>query len=296
MSLKNALQGTGVALATPFKKNLEVDYNSLEKLIDHLIKSGVEYLVTLGTTGETPTLSKAEMIAIVNCTIDKVNARVPVVVGIGGNNTAQLLENLELIPLDKATAILSSSPNYNKPSQEGIFQHYKIFSEASPKPVILYNVPGRTGSNITAETTLRLAKECENIAGIKEASGIMIQCMHILKNKPEDFLVVSGDDHLAFPLIACGMDGVISVAANCFPKDFSEMVRSLLSFDLVKAREYQYKLLPGMDLLFAENNPAGVKAFLSEMDMIENVLRLPLVPLSSQLHQKVKEFVLINNY
>jgi len=296
MSLKNTLQGTGVALVTPFKKNLEVDYNSLEKLIDHLIKSGVDYLVTLGTTGETPTLSKAEMIAIVNCTIDKVNARVPVVVGIGGNNTAQLLENLELIPLDKATAILSSSPNYNKPSQEGIFQHYKIFSEASPKPVILYNVPGRTGSNITAETTLRLAKECENIAGIKEASGIMIQCMHILKNKPEDFLVVSGDDHLAFPLIACGMDGVISVAANCFPKDFSEMVRALLSFDLVRAREYQYKLLPGMDLLFAENNPAGVKAFLTEMDMIENVLRLPLVPLSPQLHQKVKEFVLINNY
>jgi len=296
MSLKNTLQGTGVALVTPFKKNLEVDYNSLEKLIDYLIKSGVDYLVTLGTTGETPTLSKAEMIAIVNCTIDKVNARVPVVVGIGGNNTAQLLENLELIPLDKATAILSSSPNYNKPSQEGIFQHYKIFSEASPKPVILYNVPGRTGSNITAETTLRLAKECENIAGIKEASGIMIQCMHILKNKPEDFLVVSGDDHLAFPLIACGMDGVISVAANCFPKDFSEMVRALLSFDLVKAREYQYKLLPGMDLLFAENNPAGVKAFLTEMDMIENVLRLPLVPLSPQLHQKVKEFVLINNY
>jgi len=296
MSLKNTLQGTGVALVTPFKKNLEVDYNSLEKLIDYLIKSGVDYLVTLGTTGETPTLSKAEMIAIVNCTIDKVNARVPVVVGIGGNNTAQLLENLELIPLDKATAILSSSPNYNKPSQEGIFQHYKIFSEASPKPVILYNVPGRTGSNITAETTLRLAKECENIAGIKEASGIMIQCMHILKNKPEDFLVVSGDDHLAFPLIACGMDGVISVAANCFPKDFSEMVRALLSFDLVRAREYQYKLLPGMDLLFAENNPAGVKAFLTEMDMIENVLRLPLVPLSPQLHQKVKEFVLINNY
>jgi len=296
MSLKNTLQGTGVALVTPFKKNLEVDYNSLEKLIDYLIKSGVDYLVTLGTTGETPTLSKAEMIAIVNCTIDKVNARVPVVVGIGGNNTAQLLENLELIPLDKATVILSSSPNYNKPSQEGIFQHYKIFSEASPKPVILYNVPGRTGSNITAETTLRLAKECENIAGIKEASGIMIQCMHILKNKPEDFLVVSGDDHLAFPLIACGMDGVISVAANCFPKDFSEMVRALLSFDLVKAREYQYKLLPGMDLLFAENNPAGVKAFLTEMDMIENVLRLPLVPLSPQLHQKVKEFVLINNY
>jgi 4-hydroxy-tetrahydrodipicolinate synthase len=291
MSLKNTLPGTGVALVTPFKKNGEVDYHALENLIDNLIQNGVEYLVTLGTTGETPTLTKAEQVDIVNCTLDKVNKRIPVVVGIGGNNTAQLLENLKLFPLDKAIAVLSSSPNYNKPSQEGIFQHYKIFSEASPKPVILYNVPGRTGSNITDETTLRLANECENIAGIKEASGIMIQCMHILKNRPEEFLVVSGDDHLAFPLIACGMDGVISVAANCFPKDFSEMVRSLLAFDLIKARKFQYRLLYGLDLLFAENNPAGVKAFLAEMGMIENVLRLPLVPLSPQLHQKVKDFV-----
>ena len=280
MSLKNTLQGTGVAIITPFKKNWEVDYNALEKLIDNLIQNGVEYLVTLGTTGETPTLSKDEMIDIVNCTFDKVNKRVPVVVGIGGNNTAELLKSHELFPLDKAVAVLSSSPNYNKPSQEGIFQHYKKFSEACPKPVILYNVPGRTGSNINAETTLRLAKECENIAGIKEASGNMIQCMHILKNRPEEFLVVSGDDHLALPLIACGMDGVISVAANCFPKDFSELIRSALSLNLQHARQLQYKLLQGMDLLFAENNPAGVKAFLAEMGMIENVLRLPLVPLS----------------
>jgi 4-hydroxy-tetrahydrodipicolinate synthase len=291
MSLKNTLRGTGVAMVTPFKKNEEVDYPALEKLIDHLIKNGVEYLVTLGTTGETPTLTKEEMLDIVNCTFDKVDKRVPVVVGIGGNNTAQLLDRLKFFPLEKATAVLSSSPNYNKPSQEGIFQHYKIFSEASPKPVILYNVPGRTGSNITAETTLRLANECENIAGIKEASGIMIQCMHILKNKPGEFLVVSGDDHLAFPLIACGMEGVISVAANCFPKDFSDMVRSVLAFDDNNARKLLYKLLTGIDLLFAENNPAGVKAFLAEMGMIENVLRLPLVPLSQALHQKVKDFI-----
>ena len=291
MSLKNTLQGTGVAIITPFKKNLEVDYNALEKLIDNLIQNGVEYLVTLGTTGETPTLSKDEMIDIVNCTFDKVNKRVPVVVGIGGNNTAELLKSPELFPLDKAVAVLSSSPNYNKPSQEGIFQHYKKFSEACPKPVILYNVPGRTGSNINAETTLRLANECENIAGIKEAGGNLIQCMHILKNRPEEFLVVSGDDHLALPLIACGMDGVISVAANCFPKDFSELIRSALSLNLQHARQLQYKLLQGMDLLFAENNPAGVKAFLAEMGMIENVLRLPLVPLSAPLHQKVKDFI-----
>jgi 4-hydroxy-tetrahydrodipicolinate synthase len=291
MSVKNTLAGTGVALITPFKKNLNVDYDALERLIDHLITNGVEYLVSLGTTGETPTLSKAEMIDIVNCTIDRVDQRVPVVVGIGGNNTADLLTNLELFPLDKASAILSSSPNYNKPSQEGIFQHYKKFSGASPKPVILYNVPGRTGSNITAETTLRLARECENIAGIKEASGNMVQCMHILQDRPEEFLVVSGDDHLALPLIACGMDGVISVAANCFPKDFSELIRSALSLAFPVARELQNKLLNGIDLLFAENNPAGVKCFLSEMGMIENVLRLPLVPLSQPLHQKVKEFI-----
>lgn len=294
MSLKNTLQGTGVALITPFKKNFEVDYDALEKLIDNLIKNGVEYLVSLGTTGETPTLNKTEMLDIINCTVDKVNHRVPVVVGIGGNNTEELLKSIDLFPLDKAVAVLSSSPNYNKPSQEGIFQHYKKFAEACPKPVILYNVPGRTGSNITAETTVRLAHECENIAGIKEASGNMIQCMHILKDRPEEFLVVSGDDHLALPLIACGMDGVISVAANCFPKDFSEMIRSALSLSLHRARKLQYKLLVGMDLLFAENNPAGVKCFLAEMGMIENVLRLPLVPLSPQFHQKVKEFIVKN--
>lgn len=291
MSLKNTLYGTGVALITPFKKNSSVDYEALGKLIDHLIKNPIEYLVTLGTTGETPTLGKDEMIDIINFTFEKVKLRVPVVVGIGGNNTAELLNNLKIFPLDKAIAVLSSSPNYNKPSQEGIFQHYKTFSEACPKPVILYNVPGRTGSNITAETTLRLANKCENIAGIKEASGNMIQCMHILKNRPSGFLVVSGDDHLALPLIACGMDGVISVAANCFPKDFSELIRLALSQNFHEADKLQYKLLEGIDLLFAENNPAGVKCFLAEMNMIENVLRLPLVPLSSSLYQKVKEFI-----
>jgi len=291
MSLKNILRGTGVALITPFRKNLEVDYDALENLINHIIESGVEYLVTLGTTGETPTLSKTEMADIVNFTFDKANDRVPVVVGIGGNNTSELLKNLELFSLDKAAAILSSSPNYNKPSQEGLFQHYKIFSEAAPKPVILYNVPGRTGSNITAETTIRLARECENISGIKEASGIMAQCMHILKNRPAEFLVVSGDDHIALPLIACGMDGVISVAANCFAKDFSELIRLSLAQNFHEADKLQYKLLEGLDLLFVENNPAGVKCFMAEMIMIENVLRLPLVPLSAPFQQKVKEFI-----
>ena len=217
--------------------------------------------------------------------------RIPVVVGIGGNNTKELCKNLETYPLHKATAVLSASPYYNKPSQEGIYLHYKTLAEASPKPVILYNVPGRTGSNITAATTLRLAEEVENIGGIKEASGNMIQCMHILKDRPERFLVVSGDDHLTLPLIACGIDGVISVAANCFPKEFSEMVRLALHNDLNKARPLHYKCLEGNDLLFAENNPAGVKAFLAELGIIENVLRLPLVPLSKDLHKKVTHYL-----
>ncbi|MEO5649640.1 MAG: 4-hydroxy-tetrahydrodipicolinate synthase [Ginsengibacter sp.] len=291
MSLRNQLRGTGVAIVTPFKKNSEVDYNALEKLINHTISNGVEYIVSLGTTGETPTLSKKEKQEIVNFTIEKINGRTPVVIGIGGNNTREVIEHLSDFPLEKASAILSNSPYYNKPSQEGIFQHYKALSEASPKPVILYNVPGRTGSNISAETTLRLANECKNVGGIKEASGNVVQAMHILKNKPDDFLVVSGDDHIALPLIACGADGVISVAANCFPKDFSDMVRCSLKNDFDAAQKLNYKLLEGYDLLFVENNPAGVKAFLSEMKLIENELRLPLVPLSLVFHQKVKEFI-----
>jgi 4-hydroxy-tetrahydrodipicolinate synthase len=290
MSLRTILKGTGVALVTPFKINFEIDFNALEKLINYVIDNGVEYVITLGTTGETPTLNEEEKIEIINFTYEVVNDRVPVVVGIGGNNTIEVCRHLEHFPLHKAAAVLTASPYYNKPSQEGIFQHYKTVALVSPKPVILYNVPGRTGSNITAATTLRLANEVENIAGIKEASGYMIQCMHILKDRPETFLVVSGDDHLALPLIGCGMDGVISVAANCFPRDFSEMVRHCLKEEMFIAQRLHYKCLEGNDLLFAENNPAGVKAFLSELGIIENVLRLPLVPLSEDLHKKVKHY------
>ena len=290
MSLRKTLSGTGVALITPFDSNEAVDYTALGKLIDFDIENGVEYVITLGTTGETPTLTKQEKLDIVNFTYEKVNGRVPVVVGIGGNSTSEVIENLKNFPLEKATAVLSASPYYNKPSQEGIYQHYKAIAAASPKPIILYNVPGRTGSNMTAETTLRLAKE-KNIAGMKEASGNMVQCMHILRDKPEEFLLVSGDDHVAMPLIACGMDGVISVAANCFPKDFSEMIRLSLKGDFAAARPLHYKCLEGNDLLFAENNPAGVKAFLYELGIIKNVLRLPVVPLSDGIHQKVKAYL-----
>ncbi|MGN6539836.1 MAG: 4-hydroxy-tetrahydrodipicolinate synthase [Ginsengibacter sp.] len=290
-SLINKLTGTGVAIITPFKKNHDVDFDALEKMIDFVIDGGVEYIVTLGTTGETPTLTKKEQRDIVDFTAKKINQRVPLVLGICGNNTKEVIDHFSNFSLEKITAILSSSPNYNKPSQEGIFQHYKAIADASPLPIILYNVPGRTGSNITAETTLRLAKECENIKGIKEASGNMIQCMHILKKMPEDFLFVSGDDHISLPLVACGSKGVISVVANCFPKDFSELIRLSLKNEFEKAAKLHLKLLPSYDLLFVENNPAGVKAFLYELKLIENELRLPLVPLSAPNHQKVKDFL-----
>ena len=291
MSVRDLLKGTGVALVTPFKKDGSVDYDSLHKLIDHVIKEGVNYVVTLGTTGETPTLTREEKIELVHFTFSKVSERVPVVVGIGGNNTRSVIHDLETYPLENAIAVLSASPYYNKPSQEGIFQHYKAIANATSKPILLYNVPGRTGSNITAETTIRLANEVDNIHGIKEASGNMNQCMQILRDKPQEFLVVSGDDNLALAQIACGMRGVISVAANCFPKDLSAMVEAALQDDFTTARVLNNKLLMGYELLFAENNPAGVKAVLSEMGIIENYLRLPLVPLSAGVHKQIQEYL-----
>lgn len=291
MSLRTTLQGTGVALITPFSSDLKVDFNSLGKVIDAMINGGVEYLITLGTTGETPTLDKQEKLDIVNYTFEKVAGRVPVVVGIGGNNTAELVNDLHKFPLDKAVAVLSASPNYNKPSQEGIFQHYKVLAAESPKPIILYNVPGRTGRNMTAETTLRLANEVPNIAGMKEASGDMVQCMQILRDMPKDFLLVSGDDALALPQLACGMHGVISVAANAFPAEFSNMVRACLKNNFAAAKEINDKLLDAYDLMFSENNPAGVKAFMAEQGLIGNHLRLPVVPLSAGVHAKVKTYL-----
>ncbi|MEJ8843019.1 4-hydroxy-tetrahydrodipicolinate synthase [Lacibacter sp. H375] len=291
MSFRDQLRGTGVALVTPFKDNMEIDYPALERVIDFVIDNGVEYVITLGTTGETPTLSKDEKIELILFTYEKVADRVPVVVGIGGNNTLSLIKDLETFPLQKAAAVLSASPYYNKPSQEGIYQHYKALAEVSPKPIILYNVPGRTGRNMTAGTTLRLAHDFENIIGIKEASGDMAQSMQILKDKPADFLVVSGDDNLAMPQIACGMDGVISVAANCLPKQFSEMVRLSLKGNFAAAKLLNDQMLEAYDLLFAENNPAGVKAFMTELNLLENKLRLPVVPLSEGLHKSVKNYL-----
>jgi 4-hydroxy-tetrahydrodipicolinate synthase len=291
MSLRETLKGTGVALVTPFNSRGAVDFEALEKVIDSVINNGVEYVVTLGTTGETPTLSKSEKTDIIQFTYEKTRARVPVVVGIGGSNTQDLIQDLETFPLDEAAAILSASPYYSKPSQEGIFQHYKALANASPKPVLLYNVPGRTGRNMTAETTIRLAKEVANIAGTKEASGDMAQCMQILRDRPDNFLVVSGDDALALPQIACGMDGVISVAANAFPESFSGMVRLSLKGNFAAARKLNDMLLEAYEIMFSENNPAGVKAFLAEHGLIENYLRLPLVPLSNEVEKRLKQYL-----
>ncbi|MEO7047122.1 MAG: 4-hydroxy-tetrahydrodipicolinate synthase [Ferruginibacter sp.] len=291
MSLRGILGGTGVAVITPFTKADKVDYGALGKLLDFMINKGVEYIVTMGTTGETPVLSKTEKKEIIEFTYAHINKRVPVVVGIGGNDTRSVLEDLKYFPLQEAVAILSASPYYNKPSQEGLFQHYKLIAEHSPKPVILYNVPGRTGKNMEAQTTIRLATEVSNIAGIKEASGDMQQCMEILRKRPENFLVVSGDDALAMPQLACGMDGVISVAANALPQEFSDMVRAGLKNDFANAKKINDGLIDAYNLMFAENNPAGVKAFLYEMGIIENEVRLPVVTLSEELHKKVKLYL-----
>ncbi len=287
MNIQQQLVGTGVALVTPFNERNQVDFEALGKVIDTMIENGVEYIVTLGTTGETPVLTNPEKIAILNLTYDKVAGRVPVVVGIGGNDTADLIHDLTHFPLDKAAAILSASPYYNKPSQEGIYQHYKMVAAASPLPILLYNVPGRTGRNMTVSTTLRIANEIENIIGIKEASGDMTQCMQILKDRPENFLVISGDDALALPQIACGMDGVISVAANAFPKIFGDMVRHCLKHEFTIAKHLNNQLMEAYDLMFVENNPAGVKAFMVEQSLISNYLRMPNVPLSEPIYQQI---------
>lgn len=291
MLLRQTLRGTGTAIVTPFTASGEVDYSALENLINFQLDNGVNYIVTLGTTGETPTLSKEEKKEIILFTYEKVGNRAPVVVGVGGNSTHEVAKDMELLPLDKATAVLSACPYYNKPSQEGIFKHYEVLAAASPKPVILYNVPGRTGRNMEAETTLKLAHEVPNIAGIKEAANNMVQCMKMLKDRPEHFLIVSGDDDLVLPQLACGMDGVISVAANCLPKKFTAMVNAALAFDFATAKALNDELLQAYYLLFAENNPAGVKAFLAELGLIQNQLRLPMVPLSAGLQEQVAAYL-----
>ena len=287
------LQGTGVALVTPFHKQGNIDFTSLGRLIDHTLEGGVDYLVSLGTTSEYPTLSSQEQLAVVEFTIEKVENRVPVVLGMGGNDTRSLVDKIRHTDLSSIAAILSVAPYYNKPNQKGLYAHYKAIAEASNTPIILYNVPGRCGVNMTAETTLQLANDFSNIIGIKEASGNMAQCMEILANKPQGFTVVSGEDALVLPMIALGAQGVISVAANAYPNIMSELVTHSLKSNMKKARAVHEKLLPFSNAIFDEGNPTGIKAALEIMGICQNNLRLPLVKSSKQLYSKLQ--TIINN-
>ena len=286
------LKSTGVALITPFTKKGKVDFIGLEAMVNHVIADGkgVDYIVALGTTGETATLDWQERMDVFACIAEKNKKRVPLVAGFGGNDTAKLIQEIKAFNVKGYDAILSASPYYNKPTQEGIYQHYKAVCSETNLPVITYNVPGRTASNITAATCIRLAKDIKNIVAVKEASGDLIQCMEIVRDKPKDFLVISGEDALTLPMISFGMDGVISVAANVWPVEFSRMVKLAMKGDFVKASNIHFKLLAGMHLLFAEGNPGGAKAFLSQMGIIENCLRLPLVPVSKELEAKMRAF------
>lgn len=289
--MEHIFRGTGVALVTPFNGDGSIDFSSLEKLVNHVIENGVNYLVALGTTAETPTLSAEEKKEVLAAIIKFCNRRVPVVCGIGSNNTAEVLHALKTYDLSEVAGILSVVPYYNKPTQEGIYQHFKAIASATDKPIILYNVPGRTVTNMLPATTLRLAKEFKNIVAIKEAVGQMPQCMELVQGKPEGFAILSGDDDLILPQMALGFDGVISVAANCYTKDFTGMVNSGLSGDFDTARKLHYKLLNGIGLLFAEGNPAGVKYVLSQMGICGNNLRLPVVPVSDGLAEKIREYL-----
>lgn len=281
--------GTGVAIVTPFTNKGEVDYAALTRLVEHLIKGKVEYIVVLGTTGETATLSKEEKKQVIAHIVKTNKKRIPLVLGVGGNNTAEIVETLKKDDLSAFSAILSVSPYYNKPSQEGIYQHYKAISKASPLPVILYNVPGRTASNIAWDTTIRLAKDFKNIIAIKEASGNIEQCMKIIKHRPANFLVISGDDNLTLPLVASGADGVISVVANAYPKDFSDMVRAALKHDLKTAQKLHYKLMEITEQLFADGNPGGVKVVLAQKNITKSTVRLPLVEPNESVKAKLKK-------
>ena len=285
------LKGLGVAMVTPFKSNKEIDFSALEKLTNHLIDGGLDYLVVMGTTGEAATLSKEEKQEVLDFIIKINNKRLPIVFGIGGNDTIKMVEEYKSFNLDGVSAILSASPYYNKPSQEGIYQHYKYLSENMNHDIILYNVPGRTASNMTAETTVRIAKEFKNIVAIKEASGDLGQVMHIIKNKPQDFLVISGDDALTLPMISSGADGLISVIANSHPSVAKNLVSKALQGDFESSRKSHYQLLDLVDAIFADGNPGGVKEILKSLNIMDNNLRLPLVPVNENVKSRLLELL-----
>jgi 4-hydroxy-tetrahydrodipicolinate synthase len=287
--INNKLTGMGVALITPFKEDETVDYTALGRLVDYQIKNGIDYLVVLGTTAETATLTDEEKKQVSAFIINHVKKRVPIVLGVGGNCTRAVVEELQTKDFSGVDAILSVTPYYNKPSQEGLYQHYKAIAQATKLPIILYNVPGRTGVNMTTETTLRLAREFDNIVAIKEASGNITQMDEIIKNKPRDFMVISGDDGITFPLITLGAVGVISVIGNAFPKEFSRMVRLALKGDYHNALEIHHNFTELFNLLFVDGNPAGVKCMLNAMGFIENKLRLPLVPTRITTYEQIRK-------
>jgi 4-hydroxy-tetrahydrodipicolinate synthase len=288
----NQFKGTGVALVTPFKADKSIDFAALEKLINHCINNGVNYFVVLGTTGETPVLSKDEKDAVWEFVAKINNNRLPLVAGMGGNNTAELINDMQNFKFKhQYQAFLSVTPYYNKPSQSALIQHYKAIAALSPLPIILYNVPGRTGINMLPSTTLKIATECKNVIAIKEASGSMQSCFELVKNKPANFLVLSGDDDLVMPQLAIGMDGVISVAAQCYTVDFCNMVKAAMDNDYNTSRQLHYKLIDGINLLFKEGNPVGVKAALHQLKICENELRLPLISASDELYNQIKNFV-----
>jgi 4-hydroxy-tetrahydrodipicolinate synthase len=289
--MKQNFQGVGVALVTPFTMQNEIDFNALSQLIDYVINNGVDYLVVLGTTAETPTLSPQEKKSILAHVVKHNNGRVPIVCGMGGNNTLEIVESINEYDWTGVSGILSVSPYYNKPTQEGIYQHFKAIATASKLPIILYNVPGRTSGNILPDTALRLSKELSNIVAIKEASGNMSQCMEYVKKMPQHFTILSGDDNLVVPQVAIGFKGVISVAANAFPKAFNSMVHAALNNDFEKAKTIHYQILDGIDLLFVEGNPAGVKCALKHIGITEDFLRLPLVNVSETISIALRSFM-----
>lgn len=282
-------KGTGVAIVTPFKTDLSIDFAALGRVVNHVIDGGVNYIVAMGTTGESVTLAKDEKKAIISYVAEAIEGRVPLVVGIGGNNTQEVINSIRQSNLSGVDGILSVAPYYNKPTQRGLFQHFKAIATCSSLPVIIYNVPGRTSCNITSETCLELAHNCDNIVGVKEASGDISQIMKIIKGKPENFSVISGDDMLTIPIVAAGGTGVISVLANAYPAQCSEIVNNAIKNNFKSAREIQFRFLEMIELLFVEGNPAGVKAMMSTMNICSNTLRLPLVSVGRSTYSRIQK-------
>nr|WP_315173292.1 4-hydroxy-tetrahydrodipicolinate synthase [uncultured Flavobacterium sp.] len=286
-----ALIGTGVALVTPFKSDFSVDVEALKSIVNFSIENGIEYLVVMGTTAENATLSAEEKELVIATVVETNNGRLPLVLGVGGNNTMKVVNELKTRDFSAFDAILSVSPYYNKPTQEGIYQHFKAIAEASPIPVVLYNVPGRTSSNMLPSTVIRLANDFSNIVGIKEAAGDLVQAMKIIQHKPKDFLVISGDDMIALPMVLAGGAGVISVIGQGFPKEFSEMIRLGLNKKVDAAFEIQYKIADSIDMIFEQGNPAGIKEVFKTLGIAENVVRLPLVSVDESLSKRIQGFI-----